>query len=176
MKSLAFAIPFAAVLAFAPSAARAGCPQVEPGCDAVVALEARLEGAPACARLDRIEPENGCVCYGSLALVNDCAFELVAQEFAFVNDKTTVLPGATESLYIEGSSSGEAVGGPPGVHHEELNLQADGQSFKLILDFTVEHRVLETGGCNVSGGSRPGLAAVGLGLAALLFGRRRRAR
>lgn len=172
MKSIAFAIPFAVVLAFAPSAARAGCPQVEPGCDAVVELEARLEGAPACVRLDKVEPENGCVCYGSVALANDCAFELVAQDFAFVNDKTTVLPGETLSLDIDGSPTGDAVGGPPGRNHEELNLQADGQSFKLILDFTVEHRVIETG-CNVSGGSRPGLAAVGLGLAALLFARRR---
>jgi MYXO-CTERM domain-containing protein len=175
MKLLAFAIPLVALLALAPRAARAGCPQTGDGCDAVIKLEARLEGAPACASLMRVEPENGCVCQGSVDLKNDCAFDVVAQDFAFVNDKTIVVPGETAFLDIEGSPSGDAVGGPPGVHHEELNLQGNGQTFKLILDFTVEHRVLETG-CSVSGADRPGLAGVGLGLAALLLARRRRAR
>jgi len=173
MKLLAFAIPLAALLTLAPRAALAGCPQTGDGCDAVIKLEARLEGAPACARLDRVEPENGCVCQGTVTLVNDCTFDLVAQDFDFGSDATTVLPGETGFLNVEGSSSDDVVGGPVGVHHDELSLQGDGQTFKLILDYTVEHRVLETG-CNVSGGERPGLAAAGLGLAALLFARRRR--
>ncbi|MDI1435732.1 MXAN_0125 family MYXO-CTERM protein [Polyangium sorediatum] len=176
MKLLALAIPFAVALTLAPRAAHAGCPQAGDGCDAVIKIEARLEGAPACAVLDTVEPENGCVCYGTVNLVNNCAFEVAAQDFSFVSDKTLVLAGETGILNVEGSPSGEDVGGGPGVHHDELNLQGDGQSFKLVLDYTVERRVLETGGCSVSGAERPGLAAVGLGLAALLFARRRRGR
>ncbi|MDI1449093.1 MXAN_0125 family MYXO-CTERM protein [Polyangium sp. 6x1] len=176
MKLLAVAIPLAAVLALAPRAARAGCPQAAgDGCDAVIKLEAALEGAPACARLDRIDSENGCVCHGTVSLVNNCAFDVVAQDFTFDGTQTLVLPGETGFLYVEGGSTGDAVGGPPGDHHDELNLQADGQAFKLVLDYSVEHRVLETG-CSVSGADRPGLAGVGLGLAALFFARRRRAR
>ncbi|HVK67970.1 MAG TPA: MXAN_0125 family MYXO-CTERM protein [Polyangium sp.] len=169
MKLLAFVIPFAVALALAPRAAHAGCPQAaEDGCDAVTKLEAVLEGAPACARIDRIEPENGCVCHGTVTLVNDCAFDIVTKDFAFGSDKTSVLPGETGFLDVEGAGAG--------AHHEELDLQGDGQSFKLVLDYTVERRVLETGGCSVSGADRPGLGAVGLGLAALLFARRRRGR
>ncbi|MDI3289873.1 MXAN_0125 family MYXO-CTERM protein [Polyangium sp. 15x6] len=176
MKLLAFAIPLAVAFVLAPRAAHAGCPQAAgDGCDAIIKIEARLEGAPACARLDQIEPENGCVCHGTVSFVNNCAFDIVAQDFSFGSDKTLILAGETAFLNVEGSPSDDAVGGPPGVHHDELNLQADGQAFKLIVDYTVEHRVLETG-CSVSGADRPGLAGAGLGLAALLFARRRRAR
>ncbi|MDC0743030.1 MXAN_0125 family MYXO-CTERM protein [Polyangium mundeleinium] len=168
MKLLAFAIPFAVALALAPRAAHAGCPQAaEDGCNAVIKIEAVLEGAPACARVDRVEPENGCVCHGTVTVVNDCTYDIVTTDFAFGSDDALLLPGETGFLDVEGKE--------PGVHHEELNLQGQGQLFKLMLDYTVERRVLETG-CSVSGADRPGLGAVGLGLAALLFARRRRGR
>lgn len=167
MKLLALAISIAAVLALAPRAAHAGCPQAGDGCDAVIKIEASLEGAPACVRVENVAPENGCVCHGSLDVVNNCAFEIIAQDFKFASDKTGIPAGETGLLNVEDAS--------PGVHHDELNLDGDGQAFKLVLDYTVEHRVLETG-CSVSGADRPGLAGVGLGLGALLFARRRRAR
>ncbi|TKC91478.1 MXAN_0125 family MYXO-CTERM protein [Polyangium fumosum] len=169
MKLLAFAIPFAVALALAPRAAHAGCPQaVEGGCNAVIKLEAVLGNEPACVRLDRIEPENGCVCHGTVTVVNDCTYDIVSTEPVFGTDDSLLLPGETGFLNVEGKE--------PGVHHEEFNLQGQGQLFKIILDYTVERRVLETGGCSVSGAERPGLAGVGLGLAALLFARRRRGR
>ena len=70
-----------AMLSFVPSAAHAGCPQAGDGCDAVIQLDAKFEGGPACAKLERTEPENGCVCQGYAHIMNGCTTELAATAF-----------------------------------------------------------------------------------------------
>ena len=178
MKLLTFALPLVALLTLAPQVARAGCPQSgSDGCDAVTKLEAKLEGAPMCLRLDGVEPENGCVCQGSFNLVNECAFDVTTMDFGLNGADTATIPaGETVSLDVRGSDSDGPLGGPPGVHHREINLEANGQSFKLLLDFTVEHRSSDVDyGCSASGAGKPGASGLGLGLglAALLLARRR---
>jgi len=165
MKWLAFSVVVGALGAALHGVAWAGCPQAGDGCDAVVKISAALEGAPMCVRVDRAGPENGCVCQGTVYVVNDCAVDLVATDFTWGGADTTVPPGKTGQF----DRSEE----PVGEHHEELHLTSDGKAFTLILDYTVEHRAFEPVGCGVSGRGELGVVGAGLGLAALAFARRR---
>jgi MYXO-CTERM domain-containing protein len=157
-----------ALALFAPSIAHAGCPQAGDGCDAVIKLDATFQGGPACAKIERTEPENGCVCQGYAHVANGCTTELAATDFLWNDGSTAIAAGATGMVLVEG----DAVG----TQHDEFTVTAEGQTFKLVLDYTVEHRVLETG-CSAAPVQNQGSSGyVGIGLAALAMARLRKHR
>lgn len=161
-------------LALVPGLAHAGCPQVG-GCSATTKIAARLEGAPDCVRIDKVEPENGCVCHGDVTLFNACDFDLVA---AYPDPE--IGAGGSEIIAPQtGTTFSFTKEAPLGDHQEVLAMEANGTSFSLIVDYTVEYRELEAG-CSIASGAGAGGAGaprlgigLGLGLAALLLARRR---
>ena len=165
MRLLFLLFTIGTLLSFAPRTAYAGCPQVGDGCDAVIKVEATLQGSPACITIDRTETENGCVCQGYAYVRNDCATDLVATDFMWADSSTTVKPGAIGMLQIDGDALG--------TQHDEFTLSSGGQTFTFALDYTVEHRVLETGSCATTEQNHDGGVGIGIGVAALALTRRR---
>lgn len=174
-----------AVLWLSPSAF-AGCPQAYGKCLAVVELEARLEGAPSCLGVERVEPENGCVCSGSLTLKNDCDFEIHAPDFKFAlteddspsAGEESLAPHDTTPIYVSGGDAravepGEIAVGGEGEHQVTLGLVGDGQDIALILDATVDERGRDAG-CSVRPPASRGTGLIAwVGLCVLGLGARR---
>lgn len=169
-----------AVLLLSPSAFT-GCPQAYGKCLAVVELEARLEDAPACLHVENVAPENGCVCSGSLTLVNDCDFAISAADFKFSrtnvdsppSGEASLAPHDTTPIYVSGgvakaAQPGELAVGNEGEHQVTLGLVGDGQGMALKLEATVDERGSEEAGCSVPAAAPNSASLVAwLGLCAL---------
>lgn len=167
MKSFLVSVSLVLAAILAPRVASAGCPQIG-GCDAVIAIEARLEGGPSCVRIERTEPENGCVCQGTVYVANDCDFEVVAPEVDWNSGNHSIAPHTSQGIDRDQM--------PAGKHHDVIALEADGTTFQLVIDYEVAFREMESGGCSVTSGAAGSSAALGtmVAAAALMAARRRR--